>query len=111
MPLIRFDTGHIFNNYEEGGETGVNTCMGARVLIESSVFANVASAVLSKDSKQTGGAVTKDIDLGSSNNGAPKGTLTSVPYSHTALGSGKVRAAVVRTAGNALKLSCGLWRQ
>lgn len=104
MPLIRFGTGHVFNNYEEGGDTGVNTRMGAQVLVESSVFSGVKSAVLSKDSKETGGAVTKDVDFGGSENSAPKGTLTSVPYSYSALGSAKVKAAVVGTAGNTLKL-------
>lgn len=104
MPLIRFGTGHIFNNYEEGGDTGVNTRMGAQVLVESSVFSDVKDALLSKDSKETGGAVTKDVSFGSSENSAPKGTLTSVPYNYSVLGSGKVKAAVVGTAGNTLKL-------
>jgi pectate lyase len=35
---------------------------------------------------------------------APRGTLTSVPYSYTLLGSTKVETAVVDTAGNTLKL-------
>lgn len=105
QPLLRFGTGHVFNSVFEGGSTGVNTRMGAQVLVESSVFKNVERAVLSIDSKEVGYAVTKDLILNGAVSDAPKGTLNSVPYSYLVLGSAKVEAAVVGKAGNTLKLA------
>jgi pectate lyase len=79
--------------------------MGAQLLVESSVFESCTSkAILSVDSKTTGYAVVNDVDLGGSENTAPKGTLTSVPYSYSKLGSGKVKSSVVGTAGQTLNL-------
>lgn len=47
-----------------------------------------------------------DNDLGDGTNTAPVGTLTpsSMPYSYTLLGSSKVIAAVVGTAGATLSI-------
>lgn len=104
MPLLRFGTAHVFNSYFEGGETAVNTRMGAQALVESTVFAGVKRAVLSIDSKEVGYAVTRDLVLGGATDEAPRGTLTSVPYKYSLVGSGNVKAAVVGKAGNTLKL-------
>ncbi|KAL1586049.1 hypothetical protein WHR41_04809 [Cladosporium halotolerans] len=104
MPLLRFGTAHVFNSYFEGGETAVNTRMGAQALVESTVFTGVKRAVLSIDSKEVGYAVTRDLVLGGATDEAPRGTLTSVPYKYSLLGSGNVKAAVVGKAGNTLKL-------
>ncbi|ORY61526.1 family 1 polysaccharide lyase [Pseudomassariella vexata] len=103
-PSYRFGTGHIFNNYWYSLlETGVNTRMGAQLLIESSVFENCATkAIFSDDSDVTGYAVVNDVDLGGSTNSAPAGTLNSVPYSYTKLGSGSVKASVTANAGQKL---------
>jgi pectate lyase len=65
------------------------------------VKANQPLASLYSDDK--GYAVARDNDFGGESNTAPVGTLTKVPYAHTALGSGKVKAAVVGVAGNTLK--------
>ena len=104
LPSIRFGTGHIFNSYFEKSDTGVNTRMGAQVLVESSVFVNVAEPIESEDSDETGSAVVKDVDLSGGENSAPEGTLTSMPYDYTLLGSENVKSAVVGTAGNTLTL-------
>ncbi|KAK4624122.1 putative pectate lyase A [Fulvia fulva] len=104
IPSIRFGTAHIFNSYYDSADTGVNTRMGAEVLVESTVFTGVKYPVCSRDSDETGSAVTKDVDFGSGENTAPKGSLTSMPYKYTLLGSAKVKAAVVGTAGNTLTL-------
>jgi pectate lyase len=107
MPLLRFGTAHVFNNFYDGGELGitaVNSRMGAQALVESTVFKNIEKAVLSVDSKEIGYAVTKDIVLNGATSDAPLGTLISVPYSYTLLGSSKVEAAIVGKAGNTLKL-------
>ncbi|KAF5646146.1 pectate lyase plyB [Fusarium sp. NRRL 52700] len=106
QPLIRFATVHIVNNYWDGIIlSGVNTRMGAQVLVQSSAFANSAErAIFFADSKETGYAVVEDVDLGGSVNSAPKGTLTSasLPYKVTLLGSGKVASTIPGTAGQKL---------
>ena len=75
------------------------------MLVESSVFTSVEAAIESEDSDTTGSAVVKDVDLGGGTNTAPEGTLTSVPYDYSLLGSAAVKAAVVGTASNTLTLS------
>ncbi|EWY85655.1 pectate lyase plyB [Fusarium oxysporum NRRL 32931] len=106
QPLIRFATVHIVNNYWDGILlSGVNTRMGAQVLVQSSAFANsVERAIFFADSKETGYAVVEDVNLGGSVNSAPKGTLTSasLPYKVTLLGSGKVASTIPGTAGQKL---------
>ncbi|GJC79903.1 pectate lyase B [Colletotrichum liriopes] len=104
VPSVRFGNVHIFNNYEESIDTsGVNTRMGAQVLVESSVFSAVKRAITFLDSKQTGYATTSDVDLGGSTNDAPKGTFTKPDYTYTKLGAAKVKAAVTSEAGQTLK--------
>ncbi|KAI7547188.1 putative pectate lyase [Hortaea werneckii] len=104
MPLLRFGTAHVFNSVFDGGSTAVNTRMGAQALVESSVFTNVERAILSIDSKEVGYAVSRDVILNGATDEAPRGTLTSVPYSYSVLGSANVVNAVVGEAGNTLKL-------
>lgn len=103
-PSFRFGTGHIFNNYYYGLiDSGINTRMGAQLLVESSVFeSSTEDAILSDDSDETGYAVVSDVDLGGSSNTAPTGTLKSVSYSYTKLGSGSVKASVKASAGQTL---------
>lgn len=85
--------------------SGVNTRMGAQVLVQSSAFVNSAErAIFFADSKVTGYAVVEDVSLGGSVNSAPLGTLTSakLPYKVTALGSGKIASTIPTTAGQKL---------
>ncbi|TKX19726.1 hypothetical protein C1H76_7924 [Elsinoe australis] len=105
VPSVRFGTAHVINNvYDDIFTSGVNTRMGAQVLVESTVFANTAKPIGSWDSKTTGSAVVKDVDLGGAPNAAARGTLQSVPYSIAALGAANVRGAVAGKVGNTLKL-------
>lgn len=104
VPSVRFGTVHIFNNVEENiSVSGVNTRMGAKVLVESSVFVNAKRPITSLDSKTKGTATVNDVDLGGAANDAPKGSFTNPGYSYSKVGSGKVKAAVVGTAGQTLK--------
>ncbi|KZM26992.1 Pectate lyase [Ascochyta rabiei] len=105
-PLLRFGTAHIFNNYYNEQDTGVNTRMGAQALIQSTVFENSGKKmVYTESSDKDGSAVVIDTVFGGqSANTAPKGTLSagSFTYPYTLLGSANVKAAVTKEAGQTL---------
>ncbi|KAJ8122790.1 hypothetical protein O1611_g9754 [Lasiodiplodia mahajangana] len=102
-PSFRFGTGHIYNNYYENVNTAINTRIGAQLLVESTVFESCGTkAIYFADSDTTGYAVVKDVSLGGSENTAPSGTLTSVPYSYSLLGSANTKSSVVASAGQNL---------
>jgi len=98
-PSIRFGTGHFFDTYFEDVNDGINTRDGAQVLVESNVFEGSDKPLYSTDD---GYAVSVDNDFGGGSDEALQGTLTSLPYSYTTLGSGNVKAAVVGVAGATL---------
>ncbi|OJJ67889.1 hypothetical protein ASPBRDRAFT_134673 [Aspergillus brasiliensis CBS 101740] len=98
-PSFRFGTGHIYNSYYLDVSDGINTRDGAQLLVESNQFVDSKKALYSTDD---GYAVANDNDFGDSENTAEEGTLTSVPYDYTLLGSSSVKAAVVGTAGQTL---------
>ncbi|KAJ5787889.1 Pectin lyase fold/virulence factor [Penicillium paradoxum] len=98
-PSFRFGTGHVYNSYFLDVADGVNTRKGAQLLVESNTFVGSKKPLYSTDS---GYAVSKDNDFGDASNTALEGTLTSVPYSYSLLGSAKVKNAVVGTAGQTL---------
>ncbi|KAH7318175.1 pectin lyase fold/virulence factor [Stachybotrys elegans] len=105
-PLLRFGTAHVYNQYYDTMDTGLNTRMNAQVLIQSSVFRNVGKkAIFSESSSITGYAVAIDVVLeGQSANTAPVGRLSagSFPYSYSLLGSGNVPSRVPSEAGQRL---------
>lgn len=89
---------------------------GAQLLVESNAFTGSSKPLYSTDA---GYAVCKsplpywlpifltthlavDNDFGGESNTALKGTLTTVPYSYTKLGSANVKAAVTSEAGATL---------
>ncbi|KAL4947578.1 pectin lyase fold/virulence factor [Aspergillus filifer] len=98
-PSFRFGTGHIYNNYYESVSDGINTRIGAQLLVESNVFVDGKKALYSTDD---GYAVERDNDFGDATADAEEGTLTSVEYEYTTLGPDAVKAAVVGTAGQTL---------
>lgn len=98
-PSFRFGTGHIYNSYYENVSDGINTRKGAQLLVESNTFVGSKKPLYSTNS---GYAVANGNDFGSGENAAEAGTLKSVPYDYTLLGSAKVKAAVVGTAGQTL---------
>ncbi|KAI1159389.1 pectate lyase a [Nemania serpens] len=104
-PMYRFGTGHVFNSYFSNMlETVIDTRDSAQMLIESSVWESCPKkAIFTNDSNVGPGyAVVRDLDLGGSQNTAPAGTLTSVPYSYKLLGSANTKASVVANAGQKL---------
>lgn len=89
-----------YNSYFENVSDGINTRDGAQVLVESNQFVGSSKALYSTDD---GYAVERDNDFGGAKNTALQGTLTTVPYSYSLLGSSKVKSAVVGVAGQTLK--------
>jgi pectate lyase len=76
--------------------------MGAKVLVESTVFEGVRSPVTARDSGQKGSAVLNDVSLGGGADDAPaEGGLQpeAVPYEYGVLGSGNVKDIVLAGAG------------
>ncbi|PYH88232.1 pectin lyase-like protein [Aspergillus ellipticus CBS 707.79] len=98
-PSFRFGTGHIYNSYYLDVSDGINARDGAQLLVESNQFVGSKKPLYSTDD---GYAVANDNDFGDGENAAETGTLTTVPYDYTLLGSSKVKAAVVGTAGQTL---------
>lgn len=98
-PSFRFGTGHIYNSFFLDVADGVNTRKGAQLLVESNTFVGSKKPLYSTND---GYAVANGNDFGSGSNTALEGTLKSVPYSYSLLGSSKVEAAVVGTAGQTL---------
>jgi pectate lyase len=68
LPSLRFGTAHIYNNVYENVETsGINSRMGAQVLVESNVFSNTKIPLTTDlDSAQEGFAVERDNLWGNS---------------------------------------------
>ncbi|ELR02687.1 hypothetical protein GMDG_05636 [Pseudogymnoascus destructans 20631-21] len=83
-PTIRFGTGHIFNSY-----------------FSQSLW-RATSSSKHLYSTDAGYAVANDDDFGSGSNTTLAGTLKTVPYSYSELGSTKVKAAIEGKVGNNL---------
>ncbi|QDS74715.1 hypothetical protein FKW77_000699 [Venturia effusa] len=99
-PSVRFGTAHVFNSYYENVSDGINTRLGAQLLVESNVWVGSSKPLYSVN--DDGFAVSVDNDFGGKSNTAKAGTLTKVPYTYTKLGSAKVKAGVVGVAGATL---------
>ncbi|PVH94729.1 polysaccharide lyase family 1 protein [Periconia macrospinosa] len=100
-PSLRFGTGHIFNSVYDNVGDGINTRLGAQLLVENNVFSGVKKPLYSTDA---GYAVARGNDFGGASNTALAGNLNSVPYGgYTLLAVSAVRGAVVGQAGATLK--------
>lgn len=89
--------------YENVSISGVNTRMGAKVLVESTQFVNTVAAITSRDSDEKGTAQVNDVDLGGSTNDAPVGSGYKPPYSYSVVGSKNVKSALTGKVGNTLR--------
>ncbi|CAE6470389.1 unnamed protein product, partial [Rhizoctonia solani] len=99
MPSFRFGTGHLFNNYFVNSNDGINTRLGAQLLVENNVWEGVKKPLYATDK---GFAVARGNDFGGASNSAPTGTFTKAPYSYTLLDAGKVKSTVSSSAGATL---------
>ncbi|KAF9483316.1 pectate lyase B [Pholiota conissans] len=98
-PSFRFGHGHIFNNFFENNNDGINTRDGAQLLVENNVWTGTDKPLYATD---TGYAVARGNDFGGASNTAPVGTFTSAPYSYSLLAVGSVKSSVVANAGQTL---------
>lgn len=100
-PSLRFGTGHVYNNYYDQVLDGINTRIGAQVLVQNNVFVGANKALYDTD---VGYAVANGNDWGNSSNTALVGTFTKAPYAVPRLSpASEVEKAVVGGAGATLK--------
>ncbi|MEU8870364.1 pectate lyase [Streptomyces javensis] len=101
IPSLRFGTGHFYDNYVQGAETGVHSRMGAQTLVENNVFRDTEVAVTtSRDSDVDGYAVLRGNDLGGAATEISRtGSFTTPPYAYTAEPASSVVATVTAQAG------------
>ncbi|KFY67747.1 hypothetical protein V496_01421 [Pseudogymnoascus sp. VKM F-4515 (FW-2607)] len=84
LPSIRFGTAHIYSScFENNPTSGINSRMGAQVLVEQCYFSNTKLAITTNlDSDEAGYAVSKNnIFVGSTTDITQTGSL-SPPYSY-----------------------------
>lgn len=101
IPSLRFGTGHFYDNYVQGAETGVHSRMGAQMLVENNVFRTTKVAVTTNRSSDVDGyANLRGNDLGGAATEVSRvGTFTTAPYSYTAEPASSVVASVTGGAG------------
>ncbi|KAF9457249.1 pectate lyase B [Collybia nuda] len=98
-PSFRFGHGHIYNNVFDNNGDGINTRVGAQLLVENNVFSGCKKPLYATDG---GFAVARGNDFGGGANTAPNGSFSSAPYSYSLAGTSSVRSAVVSSAGQTL---------
>ncbi|KAL0067966.1 hypothetical protein AAF712_004869 [Marasmius tenuissimus] len=98
-PSFRFGRGHIHNNYYESCEDGINTRVGAQLLVENNVWTSPKRPLYSTDG---GYAVARGNDFGGGSNTAPAGNFNTAPYQYSLLATGSVKSSVTANAGQTL---------
>jgi pectate lyase len=100
LPSIRFGTAHIYSSCYNGGISGVNSRMGAQVLVESSSFTNTAKAIVTNlDSDEPGFATEKNNSFSNSPTQiTQKGSFTP-SYQYTVDPASSVCSIVAQSAG------------
>ncbi|MEH0153121.1 T9SS type A sorting domain-containing protein [Limibacter armeniacum] len=109
MPLFRFGSGHIFNNYYSGiASTGVNSRMGACLKVENNYFKDSQNPIVSAYSSTLGatdesGNTFDNVtwNLSQSDVNDPLDCTASIPYSYTSIltTSANVPSVIVANAG------------
>ncbi|KAH7339269.1 pectin lyase fold/virulence factor [Rhizoctonia solani] len=96
-PSFRFGHGHIFNNYYIGNEDGINTRVGAELLVQNNVWEDCKNSVYSTDNgyANVSGSLLTDTTAST----ALATTWNSVGYSYTLKNASEVKAYVVANAG------------
>ncbi|CAE7207132.1 unnamed protein product [Rhizoctonia solani] len=95
-PSFRFGHGHIYNNYFVGNSDGINTRVGAELLVENNVFEDVGKPLYSTDS---GFANASGNDFGGAASTAETTTWKAVGYQYSLAPTTGVKASVEANAG------------
>ncbi|KDN34973.1 hypothetical protein RSAG8_11979, partial [Rhizoctonia solani AG-8 WAC10335] len=95
-PSFRFGHGHIYNNYFVSNNDGINTRVGAELLVENNVFENVGKPLYSTDN---GFANASGNDFGGAESTASATTWKAVGYEYSLTATGSVKASVEANAG------------
>ncbi|KAG9077348.1 hypothetical protein FRC06_008965 [Ceratobasidium sp. 370] len=95
-PSFRFGHGHIFNNYFLSNNDGINTRVGAELLVQNNVFESVSKPLYSTDN---GYANASGNDFGGASNTALTTSWSSVGYSYTLTATSSVKSYVNANAG------------
>ncbi|KAK1233193.1 hypothetical protein PQX77_003660 [Marasmius sp. AFHP31] len=98
-PSFRFGHGHIYNNYYENCSDGINTRVGAQLLVENNVWTAPKKPLYSTSG---GFAVARGNDFGGGTNTAPAGNFNTAPYQYTLLATGSVKSSATANAGQTL---------
>ncbi|CEL54476.1 hypothetical protein RSOLAG1IB_07079 [Rhizoctonia solani AG-1 IB] len=92
-PSFRFGHGHIYNNYNNDG---INTRVGAELLVQNNVFESVKKPLYSTDN---GYANASGNDFGGASSTALTTSWSSVGYSYTLTATSSVKSYVNSNAG------------
>lgn len=104
LPSLRFGTGHVYNQLmDTASESGINSRVGAQMLIEYCQFINVDKPVLTTD--EGGYAVLRGNDYGGATPQTNPGTLSTVPYSYVVDTSISSMAAAVKAGAGVGKIT------
>lgn len=85
LPSLRFGTGHIYSScFEDNPTSGVNSRMGAKVLVESNHFKNTRRAIITNlSSDEDGYAVERNNIFDNSDIEITQSSSPSLGYSYT----------------------------
>ncbi|KAG9089731.1 hypothetical protein FRC07_012267, partial [Ceratobasidium sp. 392] len=95
-PSFRFGHGHIYNNYFLNNNDGINTRLGAELLVQNNVFEGVSKPLYATDN---GYANASGNDFGGKSNTAPTTSWSAVGYSYSLQAVGNVKSYVNSNAG------------
>ncbi|CAE6494300.1 unnamed protein product [Rhizoctonia solani] len=95
-PSFRFGHGHIYNNYFVSNNDGINTRVGAELLVQNNVFESVKKPLYSTDN---GYANASGNDFGGASSTALTTSWNSVGYSYTLTATSSVKSYVNSNAG------------
>ncbi|PPQ66599.1 hypothetical protein CVT24_006910 [Panaeolus cyanescens] len=99
-PSFRFGHGHIYNNVFDNNNDGINTRLGAQLLVENNVWSSGTTKPLY--STDGGFAVARGNDFGGGSNTAPAGNFNSPPYGYSLTATSSVRSSVTGQVGQTL---------
>ncbi|KAG9033497.1 hypothetical protein FS837_002447, partial [Tulasnella sp. UAMH 9824] len=103
LPSLRFGTGHVYNNYYDDITIGgIDSRLGAQMLIENNVFVNAVKPLMTLE--EGGYANPVGNDWGGATPELNPGTFTSAPYSYS-LGATSGVASTVQAGAGTCKIT------